>query len=272
LGGDIGADRKDTGMLIKVFLDTFRRVPKKSRPALILKTSGAGFSVIDREMILQRIEHVKNNFNATNLPSVYLLHGDLTDEELNSLYNHPKIKANVTFTKGEGFGRPLLEFSMTGKPIIASGWSGHLDFLTPDESLLLGGKLGPVHPSAVWNGVINEGTHWFNVDYVAASKMLYYVWKQYSAVSARGMKQVQRNADNFSYDAILQKTKEIFTQYIPEFKMPEEVEFSLPNLPALQKIEVSSQQSAEEHGMDIPDNAEGPTKTSQVPQEVGADG
>ena len=54
---------------------------------------------------------------------------ELISEELNELYNHPKVKAMVSTTKGEGFGRPLLEFSLTGKPIMASGWSGHLDFL-----------------------------------------------------------------------------------------------------------------------------------------------
>ena len=60
---------------------------------------------------------------------VYLLHGDLTQEEMNALYQHPKVKAMLNFTKGEGFGRPLLEFSLTGKPVIVSGWSGHIDFL-----------------------------------------------------------------------------------------------------------------------------------------------
>ena len=66
------------------------------------------------------------------MPNVYLLHGDLTDKELNSLYNHNKVKVHITFTKGEGFGRPLLEASLTGKPIIAPGWSGHMDFLNSE--------------------------------------------------------------------------------------------------------------------------------------------
>ena len=67
--------------------------------------------------------------NSTDLPNIYLLHGEFSNEEINSLYNHSKVKAMISLTKGEGYGRPLLEFSLTGKPIIASGWSGHLDFL-----------------------------------------------------------------------------------------------------------------------------------------------
>lgn len=270
LNGEIGADRKDVGMLVKVFLDTFRRVPKKKRPALILKSSGAGFSVLDREGLLGKLNVIKGMIGATNIPSVYLLHGELTDEEMNSLYNHPKVKANVTFTKGEGFGRPLLEFSMTGKPIIASGWSGHLDFLNPDESILLGGRLEPVHPSAVWEGVINKDTRWFNVSYPDAAKALYYTWNNYADVRSRGSKLVKKNIAEFGYDAIKQQTDEIFSKYVPELVLPEAVEFSLPDLPQLQKIAVPTE--VEEHDMEISEDAEAVTMTAQVPQRVGPDG
>ena len=60
LKGDIGQDRKDVGMLIKVFYDTFKN--QKVCPGLILKTSGASFSVIDREEILQKIDFIKKNY------------------------------------------------------------------------------------------------------------------------------------------------------------------------------------------------------------------
>ena len=40
--------------------------------------------------------------------------------EMNEMYNHPKVKAHLTFTHGEGFGRPLLEASFSGKPIIST--------------------------------------------------------------------------------------------------------------------------------------------------------
>jgi hypothetical protein len=61
-----------------------------------------------------------------------LLHGEFTDVEMNEIYNHSKVKAMVSLTKGEGFGRPLLEFSLTNKPIISSNWSGHIDYLNPE--------------------------------------------------------------------------------------------------------------------------------------------
>ena len=130
--GGFGEDRKDIGTTIKVFYETFAN--KKNQPALILKTNGATYSILDREDILNKINQVKSQFPPDwGLPNVYLLHGDMSEVELNYLYNHPKVKSFVSFTHGEGFGRPLLEASMTGLPIITSNWSGHKDFLNRDE-------------------------------------------------------------------------------------------------------------------------------------------
>ena len=92
-------------MLIKVFLETFKDMKKK--PGLIIKTSGATVSILDRENIMEKINSIKSGVKG-NLPNVYLVHGDFDDNEINQLYNHPKVKAHITLTHGEGFGRPLL--------------------------------------------------------------------------------------------------------------------------------------------------------------------
>ena len=77
--------------------------------------------------------------NNSKLPNIYLIHGDLSDQEMNLLYNHSKVKAMITFTKGEGFGRPLLEFGTTGKPIITPYYSGQVDFLQKDSIIEIPG-------------------------------------------------------------------------------------------------------------------------------------
>ena len=101
LQGEIGQDRKDTGMLVKTFLETFKGKGKK--PGLILKTSSSTYSVMDREEILDKINKIRLAVgNDDTLPNVYLFHGELTDNEVNELYNHPKVKAHVTFTKEIG--------------------------------------------------------------------------------------------------------------------------------------------------------------------------
>jgi glycosyltransferase involved in cell wall biosynthesis len=136
LQGELGQDRKDTGMLVKTFLETFKGKGKK--PGLILKTSSGTYSIMDRDVLLEKINNIRYAVGDDGtLPNVYLLHGELSDEEVNELYNHPKVKAHVTFTKGEGYGRPLLEASISQKPVIASNYSGHIDFLDVEMSVLL---------------------------------------------------------------------------------------------------------------------------------------
>ena len=241
LKGVIGQDRKDVGMLIKVFLETFKN--KKNPPALILKSSGATFSILDRDEILNKIENVKRGVdNAKILPNIYLLHGDLTNEEMNGLYNHPKVKAHVSFTKGEGFGRPLLEASVSQKPIIVSGWSGHMDFLDKNLSILLSGQLTDVHESSVWEKVILKESKWFTVNYPIASKILFDVWTNYEKYIRNAKKQGIRNFDKFSFDGMKEKFESILENYLPEFA--QEVEIKLPKL-KLPKLKTDSSGIAE---------------------------
>ena len=160
LKGKLSEDRKNIGGLIASFVKAFK--DKEKQPGLILKASSATFSVIQREIIIAKIREAIGGVE--NPPPIYLLFGELTDEEMNTLYNHNKVKAMVNITRGEGFGRPLLEFTMTGKPIIASNWSGHKDFLPISKSLLVGGKLTSVDDSAVDSFIIKE-SKWFTANY-----------------------------------------------------------------------------------------------------------
>jgi glycosyltransferase involved in cell wall biosynthesis len=229
LKGDFGEDRKNVAMLIKVFGETFKNLPAKSRPALILKTSGAGFSYMDRRDILQKISHVRDTVGK-NCPNVYLLHGDLTEVEMNGLYNHPKVKAHVSFTKGEGFGRPLLEATLSYKPVIASNWSGHLDFLNEKDAVLVEGELRQIEPGAVWPGVLIPESSWFNVDPQKAGEALFKVFKNYERHRERAFVLAGKNKKEFSFEAIQKKTDELLTKYVPEFALPVDVQ-----LPALKR-------------------------------------
>ena len=244
LKGDMGQDRKDVGMLLKVFFETFKN--KQKAPALIIKTSGATFSIIDREEIMRKIEGIKSTVeNAKYLPNVYFLHGDLTDEEMNGLYNHPKVKAHVSFTKGEGFGRPLLEASISEKPVIVSGWSGHLDFLDRNLSVLLPGQLTEVHESAAWDKVILKDSKWFTVNYQVASNLLKDVYTNIGKYEKKAKREGIKNREKFSFEAMKNDFEKMLDKYLPKFA--EEVPIKLPKLtiPKLKKKETNESTNAQ---------------------------
>ena len=232
LQGNLGHDRKDTGMLVKVFLETFKNM--KNPPALIMKSSGATFSILDREDMLNRINQIKSSIKG-DLPNIYLLHGDFTDDEMNELNNHPKVKAHVNITHGEGFGRPLLEATISQKPVIASGWSGHVDFLPKSTAILLGGSLENVPKDSFPDNMYVEGSQWFTVNYSEASGVMKEVYKNYKKYTLNAKKLGTVNKSKFSLDAMTRKLGKILDEYIPEF--PEEVELKLPKL---KKVNASS--------------------------------
>lgn len=236
MAGDVNEDRKNVGLLIKAFYETFKN--KMNKPALILKTSQVSSSYYDREEILKKIKLIRNSVNSKNLPNIYLLHGDFSDEEMNEIYNHSKVKAMVSLTKGEGYGRPLLEFTLTKKPLITTGWSGQLDFLDPKLTNLIGGQLTNVHPSTQNQFLLPE-SQWFSPDHGQIGFYLKDVFENYKNYTDKAKRQAFKSKNEFSFDKMKEKIDDILTTSIPEF--PQEVKLTLPQLkkielPKLQKI------------------------------------
>lgn len=226
LNGQFNEDRKNITGLIKVFLETFKN--KKDKPALILKTSISSCSIPNREEILKRIDQIRKTVNSANLPNIYLFHGEITDNEMNELYNHPKIKAMVSLTKGEGYGRPLLEFTQSKKPVIASNWSGHLDFLNKDFTSLVPGNLTPIHPSAQVKDMLIEGSQWFSVDLGYAGGIMKDCFENYGKYENNGKRLGFYCKENFNQEKMKEKLYNILETNI---KLP----YSLV-LPSLRKV------------------------------------
>ena len=239
LQGVIGEDRKNLSGLIHCFFNTYKNT--KSAPALVLKTSGATYSVMDRMEIEGKIAQIRDMFGTAKLPAVYLIHGELTDAEMNAMYNHPKVKAMVSFTKAEGFGRPLLEFSTTGKPIIAPQYSGQADFLKKDFICELPGGLTPIHQSA-HNDFLIADAKWFTPDYGYASKMLQDVVKNYKKWQELAKRQryfVNSTFTKTAVAAVYERVLAVVDAGVA--KIPKAVELKLPQLkkielPKLQKL------------------------------------
>ena len=234
LKGEIGQDRKNVGLLVKAFYEIFKG--KGNAPALILKTSLGKGSYMDRREVLNRIDQIRRSVPAGKMPKIYLIHGELSNAEMNELYNHPKVKSMVSLTKGEGFGRPLLEFSLTGKPIITTGWSGHTDFLDPKLTPLLGGKLEPVHSSAAQKDVLLPESMWFSADHGHIGHFMVDVKKNYKEWVKKAKRQGSKNKKEFSYSKMCDQLNSILESNVPD--LPTQLKLELPKLelPKLQKI------------------------------------
>ena len=233
LQGKIGEDRKNVGFMIKSFLETYKN--KKEAPALILKTSTGNTSLLDQTKLRKKIDDIRKTVKG-KLPNIYLIHGDLPDSEINNLYNHNKVKAMVSLTKGEGFGRPLLEFSLTNKPIIASAWSGQVDFLDPQYAMMIGGEIKQIDKSAAIKDVLIPESGWFQADPATVGKAYKDVVKNYKKHLTNAKRLGHKNRTNFSFERMTEVLKGYLKTFMPE--IPKQVELSLPklDLPKLKKV------------------------------------
>lgn len=234
--GNMNADRKAIGYLIKTFLETFRDM--ENQPCLILKTSGAQICVMDRYDCINKINEVTQMVQNANpnskLPNVYLIHGELTDVEMNALYNHEKVKMHVSFTHGEGFGHPLLLSTLSGKPLLASHWSGHLDFLNPASTRFFEGRLVPIPGEAI-NDWFMKDAQWFEVDYEAAGRKMKNFFLNYDEKLADAEKLRAENAEKFSLEAMDKTFHAMLDKYVPKFATEQII-----NLPKLKKLNLPS--------------------------------
>ena len=230
-----GEDRKNIGVLIKSFLKSFSNIPNS--PALVLKTNGANFSLLDRENIKKRIKEVKNMFKGVKTPNIYLIHGDFTIEEMSTLYNHPKIGAFITCTHGEGFGRPMLEATCCDLPVIASKWSGHLDFLTDSESMLIDGFIKPVPKSVLWENIIVEPSKWFDVNEADVVRKIRTFHKKRKLIQKKAVRLGKKNRRKFSLKAMATEFNNIIDAVLKEIPQPVSLK-----LPKLKKVDSDSKQ------------------------------
>ena len=239
--GGYGEDRKDVFRLVKIFYESFAN--KKKQPALILKTSGAGFSLLDKEDCLKKLNQIKSKFSSDwVLPNIYLLHGSLSDKEMNDLYNHPKVKCMVSLTHGEGFGRPLLEATMVGLPVIASSWSGQLDFLDTEKSILIGGELQDIPESQIWEDILIPETQWFVADENQAYRMLNFAFENKYEIKNKAKSLMYRNREKFTLNNMAKVLDKIIESHMKD--MPEKVSIKLPKLKKL-KTKVTAKEEEE---------------------------
>jgi hypothetical protein len=155
--------RKNLEQTILNFLEEF----KQENVGLVLKINTANDSIMDKEFTESKLQQLLSSFPDRKC-SVHLLHGHMSESEMQALYKHPKIKAIVSTTHGEGFGFPMFEASYNELPVIATDWSGHLDFLTMKDEEGVEKKifakvdyeLNAIAQEHTWQGVLEQGTAW----------------------------------------------------------------------------------------------------------------
>jgi glycosyltransferase involved in cell wall biosynthesis len=207
--------RKNMHATVEWFVEEFFDNPDVG---MIVKTFAKGGCLLDRNAMEREIKVFLNKYEDRKC-KIYLMHGDLSDEEMHSLYSHDNVHALVSLTHGEGFGLPLFEAAYSGLPVIATDWSGHLDFLykpTKDKKGKEKNKphfakidydLQPVQQHAVWDGVIQKDSMWAYPKQGSCKMKLREVYKDYSRFKSQANKLQTWILENFEEQKQLNEMK-----------------------------------------------------------------
>jgi glycosyltransferase involved in cell wall biosynthesis len=211
-------DRKNIFYTVKWLAEQFKDNPDVG---IVLKTNTGRHTVVDRmrttNMMAQLTMEIKKG---AEFPKFYLLHGDMTDDEVASRYRHPKIKALVAPTRGEGFGLPLFEAAGYGLPIITTDWSGHTDFMycankegkVKPHFARVDFVLQPVQPEAVWEGVIEKDTIWAFSVANSAKMQMREVYKNHDRFRGQAKRLAINIEKQFATDNIYKQFIDIITK------------------------------------------------------------
>ena len=182
--------RKNLPNTIQWFLEEF----KNDNVGLVCKVNYTNNSIIDKISCEKALEALLINFPDRKC-KIYLLHGDLSEEEVHNLYLHPQIKAIINFGHGEGFGLPLFEAAYCGLPVITTDYSGHKDFLYAEVDnkrkkmfTNVPYELKKIQPEAVWNGVLHPESEWAFVKSFGAKSAMRECFKDHGRFKGQAKK------------------------------------------------------------------------------------
>lgn len=209
--------RKNVEATVRAFVEEF----KNEEVGLVIKANSVKNCIIDRTMTENRMKNLLSTLPGDRKCKIHLLHGNLTDEEMMGLYTHPKIKAFVSTTHGEGFGIPLFEAACVALPIAAPFWSGQVDFLKAPKKDKDTGKvrmrshcvkidfeLKDVQKESVWNGVIQADSKWAFVKNNSARDALRELYKNNANCVLTAKKLQKHITETFKEENVLKQFAE----------------------------------------------------------------
>lgn len=161
-------ERKNPLGLITAFTRAF--TPDEG-PMLVLKT-------INGHKRLNDLEQLK--YAIGDRPDIRVMEEYLTAPEKNALVG--LADCYVSLHRSEGLGLTMAEAMGLGKPVIATGYSGNLDFMTPENSYLVDYTMGRVGPDS---DPYPEGTPWAEPSIDAAAEMMRRVVDEPAEAAAR---------------------------------------------------------------------------------------
>jgi len=192
-------DRKNLFYTLKWLFEEFKNDPNVG---VILKTNSGKHTKIDSLMTEKLVKQLVSEARRSPFPKIHLMHGKMSNREMLSLMKNQTVKSLVTLTRGEGYGLPILEAAASGLPIIATGWSGHTDFLDPNAYIPVEYSINEIHKSRVDGKIFIAGSKWASPLEADAKKKLRKFYEKPSMPRHRAAEMSKRIKREYNFESI----------------------------------------------------------------------
>ena len=204
-------DRKNLFNTIKWLCEEFK---DNKDVGIVFKTNSSRATKIDKGITTGLVQRLISEVRRGQYPKIHLLHGNMSPEEVASLYKHKNINALVSATRGEGFGLPLLEAASSALPVIATNWSGHLDFLNLGSFIKLDYELQEVDKRKIDNNIFVPGLKWAEVNEKDFKDKVKNFYKNRKGIQSKSNKLAEKIKQNYSFDAISEQYNNLIQKNI----------------------------------------------------------
>lgn len=203
-------DRKNLVNTIKWVSEEFAGSEEVS---IILKTNFGKGTTADKFLCKTYLKRLKVELGLSKFPKIKLIHGNMKSQEVAALFNHPKIKMYVTGTRGEGYGLPIIEAAASGKPIVATGWSGHLQFLDREKFGCVDYSLVEISDTRTDNRIFEKGFRWAEPDESSFKREIRKVYTDYATAKNEAREMMKSVRMNFNRSEIKKQYDNLFKGY-----------------------------------------------------------
>ena len=206
--GDVNCDRKNLVNTIAWALEEFKDDPEVG---IVVKTSVGRGSTKDRLLTKTAVEQIVSEFRKGDFPKVHLIHGNMSSVDVAALFRSKQIHAYITATRGEGYGLPLVDAAASGMPVVATNWSGHLDFLG-ENFLKVDYDMKKILPERVDGRIFVENTSWAEPRKDSFKKQLRYLRENYKKSLDKAASLRKNVKGNFTKQKVCKKYEKIIRE------------------------------------------------------------
>lgn len=210
---DFGFSPKD---YIYLFIFDFQSIMERKNPLGLIKAFKKAFSIKDNAFLVVKCSHANTNqINFAEIKHlaekhrIKIVNSVLADDEISSLIDIAD--CYVSLHRSEGFGLTMAEAMAKGKPVIATGYSGNMDFMTMSNSYPVKYNLIEIECDC---GVYEQGNLWADPDIDDAARLMRYVYEHKDEAMRVGLTARDDIKKHLSYPTVGRLINERFNTII----------------------------------------------------------